>query len=157
MSPKDSVAAPRSHSYHTVLWTLAVLLAFIAGSLWSRGSGLQLDKLALAQNAPVAGARGIYAFTGQLDANRAGLFMLDIEQGTVWCYEIENAGGVRKLKLAAARSWIYDRYLQDFNCLEPSFRTVQDLVAKQRTQPDDDKNKPGTDSNHAKPEPARTP
>jgi hypothetical protein len=81
------------------------------------------------------GARGIYAFTGQLDHNRYGLFMLDIEQGTIWCYEIDNVGGVRKLRLTAARSWIYDRYLRDFNCAAPDFRAVQQLVAQQRATP----------------------
>lgn len=83
----------------------------------------------------MAGARGIYAFTGQLDAGRSGLFMLDIEQGTIWCYAIEPEGGTQKLRLIAARSWIYDRYLRDFNCAQPTYREVQALVARQRLAP----------------------
>jgi hypothetical protein len=118
------------------LWLIAVLLAFIAGVLWSRSEPSGLPT-AMAQSGPMAGARGIYAFTGQLDASRQGLFMLDIEQGTVWCYAMEQAGGERKLRLIAARSWIYDRYLRDFNCAEPTYRMVQELVAKQRLEPVD--------------------
>ncbi len=58
--------------------------------------------------------------------------MLDIEQGTIWCYEIDSGEGVRKLRLTAARSWLYDRYLRDFNCAAPDFRAVQQLVEQQR-------------------------
>jgi hypothetical protein len=99
--------------------------------LWTRAPR-QVGSTALAQQPPLVGARGVYAFTGQLDHNRFGLFMLDIEQGTVWCYEIDSVGGVRKLRLIAARSWVYDRYLRDFNCAPPDFREVQELVAQQR-------------------------
>jgi hypothetical protein len=115
-------------------WIIAVLLAFIAGVLWSRSPGGTLPA-ALAQSGSLVGARGVYAFTGQLDRNRFGLFMLDIEQGTIWCYEIDAVGGVRKLRLIAARSWVYDRYLRDFNCASPDFRAVQQLVAQQRATP----------------------
>ena len=117
-------------------WIIAILLAFIAGLLWTRANGS--SQTAFAQSAPLVGARGIYAFTGQLDHNRYGLFMLDIEQGTIWCYEIDSSEGVRKLRLTAARSWLYDRYLRDFNCVAPDFRAVQKLVEQQRGagQPD---------------------
>lgn len=114
----------------TVLWIIAVLLAVIAGGLWTRG-GDPFSRTANAQ-VPLAGARGVYAFTGQIDRDQYGLFMLDVDQGTIWCYGLENAGGVRKLKLLAARTWIYDRYLVDFNNLKPDFREIQALVRQQR-------------------------
>jgi len=113
----------------TPLWVVAVLLAFVAGLLWSRSEG----SLALAQAPPLAGARGVYAFAGQIDRNTYGLFMLDIEQGTLWCYEMVNEDGVRKLRLVAGRTWLYDRYLRDFNCAAPDYRVIRDLVALQRT------------------------
>ncbi len=128
------VPEKKTPSSHAALWMIAVLLAFIAGVLWMRPSG-NVVPAAFAQSSPLVGARGVYAFTGQLDHNRYGLFMLDIEQGTIWCYEIDNMDGVRKLRLAAARSWIYDRYLRDFNCAAPDFRAVQQLVAQQRATP----------------------
>ncbi len=116
----------------TALWLIAVLLAFIAGGLW-RG-GVTPRPVALGQAPAMAGARGIYAFSGPIGRNRYGLFMLDIEQGTVWCYAIESIEGVPKLRLIAARTWIYDRYLRDYNSAPPDFRTVRDLVARQRDQ-----------------------
>ena len=112
-----------------------MLLAFIAGLvaqplLW-RG-----ESTALAQTSPLVGARGVYAFSGKLGANRDGIFMLDIEQGTLWCYELEASATGPKLRLVAARSWVYDRYLRDFNCVPPDFRQVQQLVAQQRDELD---------------------
>ena len=120
-----------SHKTHTAQWIIAVLLAFIAGTLWSQGPRGGLPE-ANAQNSPLMGARGVYAFTGQLDQNSFGLFMLDIEQGTIWCYELERDQGVRKLRLIAARSWVYDRYLHEFNCAKPTYSDMQKLVAEQR-------------------------
>jgi hypothetical protein len=117
----------------TVYWVIAVLLAVIATALWTR-SGDRLLPAALAQNQPLAGARGIFAFTGPLERDQYGLFMLDVDQGTIWCYAFDNVGGTSKLRLVAARTWVYDRYLQDFNCAAPDFRTVQKLVSQQRAQ-----------------------
>lgn len=117
----------------TVCWLIAVLLAASATALWLRPGGA-LVPAARAQNQPLAGARGIFAFTGPLDRDQYGLFMLDVDQGTIWCYGFERVNGVRKLRLIAGRSWIYDRYLQDFNCAAPDFRMVRELVSQQRAQ-----------------------
>ncbi len=131
-----AASAPGRGNSQTVLWIIAVLLAMIAAGLWTRGSGSVLPAAFGQQQGSIAGARGIFAFSGQIDQNRYGLFMLDVDQGTVWCYEIEPAtGGSRKLRLVAARTFIYDRYLKDFNCAEPSFRMVEQLVAQQRSEP----------------------
>ncbi len=121
----------RSPGSQTVLWVIAVLLALIAGGLWG-GRGGGGTPVASAQNTPMVGARGVYAIAGQIDRDTYGLFMLDIEQGTMWCYELDTVDGVRKLRLVAGRSWLYDRYLRDFNCAPPSYRDVQDLVSLQR-------------------------
>jgi hypothetical protein len=128
--PAGRAAAPQSQS---VQWVIAILLAVIATILVLRelGGGAPV---ALAQNQGMAGARGVFAFTGQIDASRYGLFMLDVDQGTIWAYEIDNTGSTRKLRLIAGRTFIYDRYLQDFNCAKPDFRMVQELVAQQRAQ-----------------------
>ncbi|MGD8451300.1 MAG: hypothetical protein PVJ57_05725 [Phycisphaerae bacterium] len=124
---------PPAAANQTVYWIIAILLAVIATALWMRGPD-RLLPTALAQGQPLAGARGVFAFTGQLDHNRFGLFMLDVDSGTIWCYELASADGMRKLRLVAARTWIYDRYLQDFNCAPPDFRMVQQLVAEQRAR-----------------------
>lgn len=121
-------AAPRSRD--AVLWVIAVLLGMIATALWLRpGDGLPA---AWAQGQPTAGARGVFALPGQIDRSEWGLYMVDVDQGTLWCYGIENASGAQRLRLLAARSFVYDRYLQDYNGIGLSFREVQELVARQR-------------------------
>ncbi len=126
-------AASRKRGGSLVQWIIAGLLAIIALGLWFK-PGASFLPVALAQQQPLAGARGIFAFTGPLERDQYGLFMLDVDQGTIWCYAFENQGGASKLRLVAARTWVYDRYLQDFNCAAPDFRTVQKLVAAQRAQ-----------------------
>lgn len=124
---------PSGKPGQAVQWVIAGLLAVIAVGLWVHPDA-SLLRPAQAQGPALAGARGVFAFTGPLDREQYGLFMLDVDQGTVWCYGFDRVGGTRKLRLIAARTWVYDRYLQDFNCAEPSFREVQALVQQQRTQ-----------------------
>ncbi len=131
-SPRPRVS-DRGAAQQTVLWLIALLLAVIATALWLRPAG-DVVRVAQAQNRPIAGARGVFAFTGAIDRDREGLFMLDVDSGTIWCYAFETIDGTRKLRLIAARSWIYDRYLQDFNCAAPDFREIQQLVQLQRQQ-----------------------
>lgn len=133
MNRREGDARTVSPQNQTVHWIIAVLLAVIATALWVR-PGDALLPTAMAQNQPLAGARGVFAFTGQIDRDRHGLFMLDVDQGTIWCYGFDSVNGVRKLRLIAGRTWIYDRYLQDFNCAKPDFREVQSLVSQQRRE-----------------------
>ncbi|MBI5864287.1 MAG: hypothetical protein HZB38_07250 [Planctomycetes bacterium] len=142
MLANEAASKPRRSGAPTAMWVIAVLLAFIAGTLWNR----PMQPVALAQNTPLAGGRGVFAFTGQIGHNEFGLFMLDIEQGTVWCYEMDDTGGVKKLKLAAARSWIYDRYLREFNVAAPTPKEIKDLVAQERARPSDDDAARGSNS-----------
>ncbi len=121
-------------------WSVIGLLAIIAAGVWLR-SDTGFSPV-FAQNQPALGARGVFAIAGQIDRNQYGLFMLDVDQGTVWCYGLENVGGTQRLRLVAARSWIYDRYLHDYNGVGLSFREVQQLVAQQRGQPGAEDAKP---------------
>lgn len=129
---------PTRHAAQTTpfQWIVVVLLSAIAAGLWLRPTGDPLP-VAFAQNPALAGARGVFAFAGQLAPDRFGLFMLDVDQGTIWIYELDNVAGSRKLRLVAARTWTYDRYLQDFNSASPDFREVQQLVAQQRARAGD--------------------
>ena len=112
----------------TALWIIAILLAIIATTLIVRSQ----DSLALPKafgDQPMAGARGVFAFTGQLDKNRYGLFMMDVDSGCVWCYEY--LPSTRKLKLVAARSFRFDRYLENYSCDEPSPEQIQEMLRDQ--------------------------
>ncbi len=139
----------------TVLWIIAILLAVIGTALWTRG-GPAVVPSALAQGQALAGARGIFAFTGPLGRDQYGLFMLDVDQGTIWCYAFDTVGGTSKLRLVAARTWVYDRYLKDFNCAPPDFRMVQKLVSQERAQTSDAAGSPGPEVGREQP-PSREP
>ena len=123
----------------TALWLIVVLLAVIATIMITRWDEVALLRATQAQSVyggggSTAGARGIFAFTGQLDAKTYGLFMLDIDTGTVWCYELarNQPGSGAHLKLVAARSWIFDRYLEEFNVAAPTPAEVRQLVEQQQ-------------------------
>lgn len=127
----------------TLGWVIAVLLAVIATALVMRLDDASFLRSSMAQTATTgggpAGTRSIYAFTGQLDSKTYGLFMMDVDSGTIWCYEIaKGQPGVGScMKLVAARSWIFDRYLEEFNVAAPTPAEVRQLVEQQQT------NRPG--------------
>ncbi len=130
------VSAPNRQ---TGIWIIAVLLAVIATAAVLRWDDASLTRSAWAQAlnpgaGPGAGARGIYAFTGQIDARSFGLFMLDVDSGTIWCYELVRNRPTEPafIRLVAARSWIYDRYLEEFNVASPTPGEVRQLVEQQR-------------------------
>ena len=121
-------AAPaRSRYAH---WLIAFFLGVIAACLLLRTDS-PLGSLALAQPSSLAGARGVFAFTGQLSKERYGLFMVDVDQGTIWCYELNDR---KHLNLVAGRSWRYDRYLEEFNVGEPKPDEVEKMVEDARNR-----------------------
>ena len=121
--------APARPGNQTVLWLIAILLAVIATTLIVRPNGPWGVEAAFA-NSPMVGARGIYAFTGQLDKNSYGLFMMDVDARTVWVYQYLPA--TRKMKLVAARSFKYDNYLESYNCDGPTEDEVRGLLDEQQ-------------------------
>jgi len=127
----------------TALWIMTVLLGVMATALVMRWDESRLMQAAWAQAGNVSGAgqvgaRGIYAFTGQLTSKAYGLFMLDVDTGTIWCYEIRRGvQGEPQLKLVTARSWIWDRYLEEYNVAAPIPGAVRAMVEQQRSQRQD--------------------
>jgi len=80
---------------------------------------------AFAQPLRAVGAGGVMAFTGQLGKDVYGIIMIDVDAGTLWIYQLRPGS---KLKLMAARSWMYDRYLEEYNCAPPTPSDVSNLV-----------------------------
>jgi len=113
-----------------VWWLIAVSLAVIAVCMVLRVDGLVVPQAA-AQVQAGAGARGVFAFPAQMTKTTYGVFMVDVDTGTIWCYEFT---GQRKLRLAAARSWRFDRYLENHNLEDVEPETVEKLVEQQREQ-----------------------
>jgi hypothetical protein len=125
----------------TVLWVIALLLAVIATAMLTRGQAA-ISRTAVAQSADVTGRteiapRSIYAFSGQLTRDRFGLFMMDVDAATVWCYELApREDSQLHMRLVAARSWYWDRSLEEFNVAGPVPGAVREMVLQQRSHRD---------------------
>lgn len=76
------------------------------------------------------GARGVFAFSGQLSKGTYGLYMVDMDSMTIWVYEYLSQKGC--LRLAAARTWRYDRYLENHNLCDLPPEVVEQMVEEQR-------------------------
>jgi hypothetical protein len=118
-------------SFTLAAWLIAALLAIIAILLAFPREVPWLGR-AFAQQAPLLGARGVYAFPIQLTQKTYGICMMDVDASTVWFYEYMPT--THKLRLASARSWIFDRYLEEYNVEGLAPNEVGELVSKQRSQ-----------------------
>ncbi len=105
-----------------------VVLGISIGIFLGKGLGENVDiPLAVGQQARPASVGGIMAFTGQIAKETYGIIMVDVDAGTLWIYQYQKPGN--KLKLLAARSWLYDRYLEDYNCASPKPSEISQLIA----------------------------
>lgn len=120
----------RRHSPHPVFWIIAAALATIAVSMVTQRSGSPLSGMAFAQPTTSAGARGVFAFSGQLTKNTYGVYVVDTDTATMWMYEYLGAKGC--LRLAAARTWRFDRYLENHNTCDLPPETVEQMIEEQR-------------------------
>ncbi len=124
-----AAAAVQPRQNQTVLWIIAILLAIIATALIVRpNSPFQLQ--AAYGDSRMVGANGIFAFTGQIDRNSYGLFMMDVDNNNIWCYQYVPSTG--KMRLVAARSFLYDKLLEDYNGGGPTVSDVQKMLDDQR-------------------------
>jgi hypothetical protein len=55
--------------------------------------------------------------------------MVDLERQTIWIYRLSSRGPLYgRLKLVAARSWRYDRLLEEYNAEDPSPEQVREML-----------------------------
>lgn len=124
----------------------AVLLFAVLIVLLARGGNNSFpDSVAFAA-APGAGApaqpiaggpSGLYLMPGQMQKERWGCFVMDVNRETLIAYEY--FPGTRQLQLAAARSIHFDRSLEDFNT-DPAPRKIEQLLnAANRPRPGDNR------------------
>lgn len=72
---------------------------------------------------------GILVIPVQIERDSYGLAMVDTASQTLWLYEINSRGPAHsRLRLLAARSWRYDRLLQQYNTSEPKPEQVKMLL-----------------------------
>jgi len=130
IEPNQS-AMPAGRRASVASWVIAVSLALIALNMTLRAD--PFGQPAQAQSVRFAGARGIFAFTGPTTQSSYGVYMVDVDSGTLWCYEwATTPQGVKRLRLVSARSWIFDRYLEEYNVDGLSPSDVEELVDEQR-------------------------
>ena len=107
-------------------WLIVGLLAVIAACLLvEAGSTASTTSSELS-----AGGKGsVFAVAGQITPDTYGLYLVDLENGTICVYQY--LGGARRLRLMAARTFAYDRQLDEYNT-EPLPREIRELVEQQR-------------------------
>ena len=122
--------APRKSAPHPVFWLIAgALLTIAVTQLTDRGAS-PLSGAAFAQPTTSAGARGVFASSGQLTKTTYGVYVVDTDTATMWMYEYNGAKGC--LRLAASRSWRFDRYLENHNLCDLPPETVEQMIEEQR-------------------------
>jgi hypothetical protein len=107
-------------------WALSMFV--ILGVLALFFAGNKLCSPANTQAEPQAGSE-ILVVPMQIDRDRYGLAMVDTTNHTLWIYELNSRGLPHsRLKLLAARSWKYDRLLEQYNTDEPKPEQVRMLL-----------------------------
>jgi hypothetical protein len=139
-APAASPPHPRP-SRSAVLWLIALGLLANAAVLATRGRApdITFDRAALAQATPsqtgqLLGARGIYMMPAQLGPMTFGLYLMDVDSGTICVYRAQPDGN--RFTLMASRSFKYDRFLEDFNNDKPRPKDVQNLIEAQKQRDD---------------------
>ncbi len=112
------------------LYLNAGLLACILVVMVMRNGSPSLLPQVMAEQAPIAGGGGVYLMPGQLSPNVWGVYMMDIDSQTLQVYQY--TPGDNLLKLKAARSFKYDRRLQNFNSGSPTPDEVKQLVEREQ-------------------------
>lgn len=104
----------------------------IAVTLLIRTERIPIGSVAFGQGGPGtgAGARGVFAFSGQLSKGTYGVYLVDTDAMTMWVYEYLAQKGC--LRLAAARTWRYDRYLENHNICDLPPEAVEQMIEEQR-------------------------
>jgi hypothetical protein len=111
----------QSNGITVALWTNAILLAGILIALLNRSGWSTLPaafgadeqgRIPLAPQ-PIAGGGGLFLMPAQFAVNQWGCYIMDVDRQTLCAYQYLPAE--RQLRLVAARNFVYDRQLKNFN------------------------------------------
>ena len=105
---------------------VVILLSVIATCLLIQAIGA--DSSAYAQ-AGANSSRGIIAVAGQLSQDTYGMYLVDLESGTMSVYQC--TPDLKRLRLVASRTFVYDLQLDEFNT-EPAPREIKSMVEQHR-------------------------
>jgi hypothetical protein len=123
-SPAESPGSAR--------WLIVILLTVIATCLLIE-VGLTTSS-ARAEPADTGGTPTTFAVAGKVTPETYGLYLVNLKQGTICVYQYLPAS--HKLRLMAARTFVFDRELEDFNNEKPTPREVKKLIEEQRSLQD---------------------
>jgi hypothetical protein len=111
------------------LGAIALLLLCNLLTLLSRNDHPQFLPAAFAQRQqPIAGGAGLFVMPAQLSGNTWGCYLMDVDRGTLCVYQF--IPGTRQLQFVAARNFVNDRRLMNFNTT-PSPAEIADLADKE--------------------------
>ena len=140
LQPRDQHCATRHPALaNKALWCVGLgLLANAFMMLFTHFSQanvpeFKLDQSAFGQAMPadrMVGARGLYMMPAQLGPNAWGVYLMDADSQTITVYRA--SPDTSRFRLMAARSFRYDRFLEDVNNDTPTPKEVQKLVEDQR-------------------------
>lgn len=142
------MARPGGRALNLALFLNAGLLAVIAVALLGRSSGRNpFESMALAQQVPqpIAGGAGFFLMPAQFSTNQWGCYVMDVDAQTLTAYVYtprDSRSG--ELRLAAARSFVFDRQLKNYNT-SPRPEEIRQLVELEKDQsrrPDDATTRP---------------
>lgn len=113
------------------LYLNAVLLAVLVWVLLGRESGPSMLPMAFGQAQPtIAGGGGVYMMPAQIGPQSYGTYLMDIDSQTLMVYQYSQVDG--QLRFKAARSFKWDRRLQNFNTPSPTPAEVEELVKREQ-------------------------
>lgn len=123
----------RSRSLTIALYVNAGLLAVIAIALLGRSSRSPFDSVAFGQQVPqpIAGGAGFFLMPAQFASNVWGCYVMDVDAQTLVAYAYNP--GEKNLRLVAARSFVFDRQLKNYNTA-PRPEEIEQLVNLEKDQ-----------------------
>ena len=116
-------------------WYLPAFIGLAVAALLLIGTRVSSPSAATAQP-QMSPDSGIMVVPVQLERDVCGIAMVDTVGQTIWIYQLSNRGPVyNRLKLLAARSWKYDKLLEQYNTAEPKPEQVKALLQNLGQQP----------------------
>jgi len=127
----------RSHRHNKLslaLFASAFALALIALALFAKNEDRfpSVIPAAYGQNgqAAIGGGAGVFVVPAQFGSNFYGCYIMDVDAQTICAYQM--FPGEHNFRLIAARSFKYDRRLNNYNTATPSPLEVKALVEKEQ-------------------------
>jgi hypothetical protein len=106
------------------------ILAVATIYIWALGSRMKTPGIAEATLQEISEG-DVLVVPIQIDRDNYGIAMVDTSRQSLWIYELNRrAAAHNRLRLLAARSWKYDKLLEDYNTAEPKPKQIKELLER---------------------------